>query len=96
MENKELSNYFESIANLSTIILRKKITTKEIYIILLMAKLLNKDFNTMEINDIIKHLESFFEYSKENQFSNIDDFNKWQNQLTKKLTSTKGNENVNK
>lgn len=95
-KNKEISNYYDNIANLSSIVLRKKITTKEIYVILLMAKLLNKDFNTMEINELIKHLESFFEYSKENQFSNIDDFNKWQNQLTKKLTLTKGNENDNK
>lgn len=90
MENdKKLSEYFENISTISSLVLRKKITTKEIYIILFIAKLLNKDFNTSEISELINHLESFFEFSKENQFSNIDDFNKWQQQLTKKITSIK-------
>jgi len=86
-DNKNLFNYFEDIATVSSAILRKKITTKEIYIILLAAKLLNKEFSLKDIEDISKHMESFFEYSKLNNFSNKDEFIRWQKSLTNKINN---------
>ncbi len=88
MKNEnDLSKYFGDIANVSSIFLRKKITTKDIYIILLTAKLINKEFSLQDIQEISKHIESFFEYSKTSNFSNKDEFDRWQKSLTNKINN---------
>lgn len=91
--NYNLSNYYEDVSKISTILLRKDITTKDIYIILLAAKLINKNFNIEDVYHLLEHIESLFQFLQTNKFTNKEDFNKWEKQMLDKI-KTKKEENI--
>jgi hypothetical protein len=91
--NYNLASYYEEISKISSILLRKDISTKEIYVILLAAKLINKNFNLEDIAMILEHMESMFTHLQTNTFSNKKDFNKWESFITNKIQTNKNEEN---
>lgn len=87
--NYNLSNYYEDISKISTILLRKDISTKDIYIILLAAKLINKNFIIEDVSHLLEHIESLFSYLQTNKFTNKEEFNRWEKQMLDKIKTTK-------
>lgn len=88
----KLPTFYEDISKISSILLRKEITTKEIYIILFAAKLINKDFNLSDIAFFMEHLENMFTYLQNNKFSNKDDFSRWEKQMLTKIQTKTNNQ----
>lgn len=91
-ELNKLPIFYENISKISSILLRKEITTKDIYIILFAIKLINKDFNLSDITDFMEHLENMFSYLQNNKFSNKDDFSRWEKQMLNKIQTKTNNQ----
>lgn len=91
--NYNLATYYEDISKISSILLRKDISTKEIYVILLTAKLINKNFNLEDIAGLMEHLENMFTYLQTSAFANKKDFNRWESTMINKIQSNKSEEN---